>query len=803
MIFDQKFLKKMKAMQAGVIQGMNSEGKKTPYFIRDDEVLKRYEIIRAVWKCGKSIEEICASTQGLSRSSYYEIEKAFIQHGVLGLFTSPSMNESLAAIEDLVVMSKKARPNLSGAALLRIAQAIPCTHPQATEELISDILASHGLSVSSLASDESFFSKLQRIVAELYRHRKIPLNSRSQQERKGTFFIDKDEAHKRLELLHSIFYEKKANIRDLCTQHGISMTSYYRLIDDYMLYGPWAIIPAAHLGKQSGISEETELSILLHKLKHPKESAADIVDHFKLKFSRQAVNRIFKKWKLCKSMTPTSLDEYQALPKDLKEDDRLIKPALHIVPETLLLESRRINRHFELIAKKMNSKEYHICDPGPILLAPFMNDLGIVQAFESYGPTKLRGKELSNPVIINAMRILAGYRCINHLNDNRDHSVALASGIGMFGSVSRFYDNSLEFSFEGLHRMRNDLVARALELHLLGGKQIGLDFHLKEFYGHHSKEKGIGKGPDKAGDMVPAHRPHIAWDLATNVIISIAYYQGAARAPRILREFLEREVFSVLDRRAIEEIYMDSEYTKEDDYRFLQVECKNGHIYTCLKLNPQIQKLIRPHLNIKEGWQEDKEDERKTVDVILPHTKLSMKVVIIRDREKKDRIRCFGSTNQMLSGDEILKKYPSRWTIENGIKDLVHSYFLDATLGYDPQKVEFEFYCIMVARMTYEYFLKELGGEYFTKQDGNKCTLNSMRDLLFEKRNCTLRQDGDQHFVLTFLDCGEDEEIQKELIATYERLSAQGKNKVLWWNNRGLRLEFKRQYPQFSSRKTD
>ena len=40
----------------------------------------------------------------------------------------------------------------------------------------------------------------------------------------------------------------------------------------------------------------------------------------------------------------------------------------------------------------MKTHAYHLCDPGPLLLAPFVNELGIVQAMESYGPARLRGK---------------------------------------------------------------------------------------------------------------------------------------------------------------------------------------------------------------------------------------------------------------------------------------------------------------------------------------------------------------------------------------------------------------------------
>ena len=227
---------------------------------------------------------------------------------------------------------------------------------------------------------------------------------------------------------------------------------------------------------------------------------------------------------------------------------------------------------------------------------------------------------------------------------------------------------------------------------------------------------------------------------------------------------------------------------------FKKDRCPNGDVFLCLKKNTQIKKLIAPALSSEEGWEKyDDEDEVKAIDVMLPKTKLPLKIVILRDLETRKKIRCFGSTDTKLTSTDILQKYRYRWLIENGLKDLVYSYFLDELYGNGPQKVEFEFYCTMVARLTYEYFLKELGGEHFHHQDGNKTTLQKMRNLFFEKRNFALEQDSKDNFVLTILDApGNDLELR--VVSMLEERMAQGKNKVLWWGNKGLVLRFKNQY---------
>ena len=69
----------------------------------------------------------------------------------------------------------------------------------------------------------------------------------------------------------------------------------------------------------------------------------------------------------------------------------------------------------------MRTHAYQLCDPGPLLLAQFVNDLGIVQAMESYGPTRLRGVCMSNLALLNVFRILGGYRRINHFEPNQNN----------------------------------------------------------------------------------------------------------------------------------------------------------------------------------------------------------------------------------------------------------------------------------------------------------------------------------------------------------------------------------------------
>lgn len=769
-------------------------GRQTPYLLENDPVITNYEIIRKVWAESLPIKTACRWHR-LSRSQYYEKEDRFVQYGIAGLFPEVRSLPISETLERLVIMVSKARSRLSQQSIMRIAEAVPATHQAADVDAVSQILTSHGRSISNQIADIEFWSRIQRTINQLNRLKMRPLKGRDKKRRGKTFFCDNDPYHKRLELLRENFYHPSVGIKEICLQFGISPTSYYRLVKDYRLYGPWAVIPAILPGKET-MSSETELNIVLKKLRHPHWSAQQIVKILKLRCSRYAVNRVFSRWRLSdRNRPPVALDQFCS--EDCADDKPFtpLKTVYHLYSETSLLESRRINRQFEQLCKKMCTHAYQLCDPGPLILAQFVNDLGIVQAMESYGPARLRGKDLSNLALLNVFRILAGYRRINHLSNNRDRSVALASGLGMFGSRSRYYEDTLEFKFDQIHSLRCDLISRSKELGLIQGRKIAFDFHFKKFFGGHSKQKGIGKGPDKAGNLVAGFRPHVTWDLVANTILSMNYYHGGVRAPAILEQYCEQQIFPLFDPRAIQEIYMDSEYTKEASLHFFkQNRCPNGDVFLCLKKNKQIQKLITPALENQQGWEKhDDLDELKAVEVTLPKTGLALKIAILRDLQTRKNIRCFGSTNIDLTPTDMLQKYRYRWLIENGLKDLVYSYFLDEMYGHDPQKVEFEFYCAMVARLTYEYFLKELGGEHYRNPDGNKTTLQRMRHLLFEKRNFTLEQNSDGNFVMTIADSNGDD-LERRVAAMLAKRMEQSRNKVLWWGNRGIVLKFNNQY---------
>ena len=165
-------------LSSKVTREMASYHSDTPYFIKDDPIVSRYEVLRKVWFGSIPIKQACLE-HNISHSSYYEIEERFVQYGLAGLFSIPGGGvKQEPSLEQLVLIVKKCRPSVSQIAVLRIAQAVPVTQVVADSGVISRILSSHGYGHSSLETDRDFWGRIQRSLVELEGLKERPLGKR-------------------------------------------------------------------------------------------------------------------------------------------------------------------------------------------------------------------------------------------------------------------------------------------------------------------------------------------------------------------------------------------------------------------------------------------------------------------------------------------------------------------------------------------------------------------------------------------------------------------------------------------------
>ena len=761
-----------------------------PFFL-DDPVVRNYQLLRAVWVKRESIEAAARNFR-CSRTEYYKLENAFLKEGVAAVYPELGCQKQNPKLERLALVVKTARPKATETTILRLVEALGL-EPSGSLRVIGHVLHCHGIGNNRDEQDREYWRGMQESVRALEWLKSQGGPTRNKADRKGTFYLPEEGLQVRFELFRELALESKPKMAAVVCRYGMSRPTFYKYRRRFRRHAMWGLVDWLQPGRgRVKIAEELELRIIEEKLEHPRLTLDELVGRMQLRCSRTSIHEVLKFWNLLEKGRPPVRLRGLWGEEEVEKPVELLCTAKEAAEAGQFQMPEKVNAHFARLLGRLKSRALSICDPGPIVLAQFIDDLGICEALQLYGPKRGEGREITSLVLLNVCRILAGYETIGDLRENLDRSVALAAGVSAFPGKTMLYEGFSDLKFEHLLALRNDVAARARDLGLIRGQRIAQDFHFKEFYGENAEAEGIGQGPNSAGEICPGFRPHVIWDLDTDVLINIAFCNGSSRATRIVREFCEKNLYPVIGRDAIKEIYMDSEYTSLPMINYFVVdEFSHTDVIMCLKRNKRVDKLMGEAIAQGEWKPFGDEHEIAGKRFHLENLRKDLHLVVKRTKKTGD-LRCFGTTIGGLEDHEVLQRYRLRWPVENGLKDLIHSYFIDHILGKDPEKIEANFYCVQVARLAYEGFLHSLEERFVRDPSGYKKTLSTFRRLLFGKYNCELRLRG-KYLELTYLDLGPGE-LQSALERLLESRSERGLNKVSWWGGLGLKVNFEDQY---------
>lgn len=765
-----------------------------PFEYEDEPFFESYGALHAVWVDGKS-QRTVADSHRISRQKLSEWEQSFIDYGALGLLPELSFVPIDPRLEQLIVLIKRCRPHERANHALRLAEALEI--PGGSLEMIRLAQRCHGYGHRMGDADMAYFQDLQHILNSVFKQRTKQVCMHDAGDKPGSFYnFNRDHLQQRMEMMKALSEcSKKRQIRPILTTFGVSPNRFYGLKNRYMVYGVWGFVDLVQQGRiGEKISAELELQIVEQRLMDPSLSATKMMKKLNLKCSKANVQKVYNRWGLAKFKRPVLIRGVLAGPvpdrvrhKDSEPQQSIKSRMPHLIQKARL----KVNLSFKRFIKTLFNREVSISNPGAIIAAPFLDQLGVVEALHTYGPDNFGPTDITNNVIVNVLRIIAGFPTIHDYTMNSDRSVAIAAGLSLNPTRSRFYDSFDNLRFEHLQALRNDAACRARELHIIEGKQIAIDYHCDPCDSRYPEDKALSKSPDKNGDLVYAHRPQIIWDSMTNTIINIAYCEGKSRAPSALYRFCEDNLFKIIDMDAIEEIYADSEYTGEKQLIYLMIRSES-EVTMCLKQNPKIKKWKEETIK-QDTWQDYEENYRiVTRDFILPETGKGFRFIVKQNKETMET-RCFGSTHTDYSPVKILNSYHIRWPVETGIKDLMENYFLNKPTGTSPEKIEAHYYCVMLARMTIDYFRSVLCSAQWQSPEDWECVLSTIRTSMFSNQNCELSRHESGDLLLTFLD-GDRYGIKRELARRMEQRRMAGLNKVSWWGDLGVRIEIKDQY---------
>lgn len=765
-----------------------------PFEYEEELFFKSYDALCRIW-VNRKAQRAVADSHSISRQTLKEWESSFIDHGSVGLLPELSFVDIDSRLEQLIVLIKLSRPHERSSHALRLAEALGI--PGGSLEQIRIVQRCHGYGQRMNEKDIEYFKGLQHILNSVAKQKTKKTNMHDAKERAKTFFnFNSDHLQQRVELMKALFQcPKKRQIRHVLNTFGISPNRFYVLKNRYMVYGVWGLVDLVQQGRTGEkISPELELQIIEQRLMYPSLSTTKMIKKLKLKCSKANIQKVYKRWQLSRFKEPVLIRGVLSspVPNKVRYKESTAKQSIKSRIPDLIEKSRlKVNLSFSRFIKTLFHRKVVISNPGAIIAAPFLDQLGVVEALHTYGPSSLQPTDITNNIIVNVLRIIAGFPTIHDYTINSDRSVAIAAGLSLNPTKSRFYDSFDNLRFEHLQALRNDASCRARDLNIIEGKHVAIDYHCDPCDSRYPEDKALSKSPDKKGDLVYAHRPQIIWDSMTNTIINIAYCEGRSRAPSALYKFCEDNLFEIIDMDVLEEIYAASEYTGEKQLIYLMVRSESD-ITMCLKQNPKIKKWKEKTIK-QEAWQDYEKDYRiASRDFILPETGKGFRFIVKQNKETMET-RCFGSTHTDYSPMKILNSYHIRWPVETGIKDLIENYFLNRPTGTSPEKVEAHYYCAMLARMTIDYFRSVLCCREWQSPEDWKCVLSTIRTSMFSNQNCELSRHDSGDLLLTFLD-GDRYGIKTKLAKRMAQRKEAGLNKVSWWGNIGVRIEIKNQY---------
>ena len=523
------------------------------------------------------------------------------------------------------------------------------------------------------------------------------------------------------------------------------------------------IDPGPELFRCSKIGLAREARIVIDRLQHPERTDSFYVKRLAaqgVRVKRNALAKVFAKWNLA-SWSSAFVSDLARL-----ETDRGDGP--EPLPETPAEAPPRLTEElFFSMLKGAGDHALPFATPGLPVLWAYIEELDIVPLLASMGLTRPEGKEhysWLDLLLFDIGRRFLGISTLSSACETEGPEIAWFAHLYSPPCNDTELQGLARISETQVAQLRAWLVDRLAQLGLGSGKSLAFDFHQIDLDVLLDRLRCFGKGPSPKKKLCwTGFRPHIAWDVENGTLLVAEFRKASARGTTTIKRFVGDYIMPVF-RGLFETVYLDSEYTGKDVWTFV-IGGDGGMeavLTACLRQNSLVKRERDSFLSANEGkegfwkyYDEKHEFAARTFPLRWTYAdgdgkehELKLNCVVKRNISN-GRLRVFGSSREPVTSAEILKDYSSRWVIENGIKDLIVSYFLDACPGTDPHHVDIHFLITTICRTLYRMIERDLGKD-LTNPDGTVKTLERMRHALFSQGAATLTRDEDT-LVVRFL----------------------------------------------------
>jgi len=649
---------------------------------------------------------------------------AFFRHPILIQGIEPE-------VERMVIALKKGYPGLPSTKMSTIVQGFGYTLKNSD---ILSIYASYGLArkIKDLAEQYDFVDLNRRI------DRLSVLLSNSSIE-------EPQKVHCRYMAIRSYVMSPPSKKNKAIMASGLSRGLFFYYWKSFKQYGLLGLVDRGKkIFRESKVGLENEAKMVIDKLQHSDRKTSyyvELLNHKGIEVERSTVSRIFSRWniKQYKSMFVSNLERLEREP----EAEELLTQSE--VP--VQVPVRMVDTNILSVLAGMDMNEIYVSAPGIFALWVYLEELGIFPVLDSMGLAGGdRGYDWFDLLLLNIGRIFYGIPSYSRTCKHEEPTLAFFCHLVSLPCNATFLKGLASISSDQVYGLQKWMIKRSHELGLVNGRRLAFDFHQIDLDVEMDRLRQFGKGPSpKKKVCYNGFRPHVVWDLDTGNLVVAEFRKSSARGTTTVKRFVKDFLLKPF-RELFHEIYLDSEYTGKDVWNFiLEKDIGMGaQLVACIKQNPMVRKT-RDAFLLKNRNQETfwvYYDEKHVYSAItFPLTweyrnpksseiKTLTLDCVVKKNIRNGKLRCFGTSKTDMDSESILSDYSHRWAIENGIKDLIHSYFMDKCPGTSPHLVNVHFLIVTICRQIYRMIQRDLG-DFIKNADGSVKSLSTMRNSLF------------------------------------------------------------------------
>ena len=660
------------------------------------------------------------------------------QFGILGTVMSYFQNPILIQhiepkVERKVIALKKGYPKMPSTKMSIIIQGFG--HELDNKEVLS-IYASYGLAQNNKDMNAQFdFVDINRRIERL------------------SVLIEKElfeecrKVHQRYAAIRSYVLSSPREKDKSIKESGIKNSLFFYYWKSFKQYGLLGLVDRGKkIFRETKVGLANEAKMVIDKLQYPDRKESYYINQLKYKgipIDRSTVSRIFSRWGTGQYKS-VFVSDLERLERDPVPDDSLLR---YEVPEQY--PDRLVDINMLYYLQGMEENYLNVSAPGLFTVWAYLEELEIFPFLDAMGLTGgYRGYGWFEHLLLNIGRIFYGIPCYSRTSTHEEPTLPFFCHLVSLPCNDTFIKGLASITQEKVFEIQKWLIKRAKELGFIKGKRLAFDFHHIDIDVEMDKLREFGKGPSpRKKTIYNGFRPHIVWDLDTGNLVIAEFRKASARGTTTVKHFVKDYLIEPL-KDFFHKIYLDSEYTGKDVWNFiLDNEFGMGaELVACIKQNPMVRKVRDAFLLRNENkdtfwnyYDDDHVYSSKTFPLRWEYrntkscdAKTLTLYCVVKKNIRSEKLRCFGTSKKDKTSKEILSDYSHRWIIENGIKDLISSYFLDKQPGTTPHQVNVHFLIIMICRQIFRMIQRDLG-DFIKNADGSIKTMSVMRETLFRQ----------------------------------------------------------------------